>query len=208
MFVFFKNLDTPNLNKNGPPTPNLRRYSSGITPSLCSLWLIKIVRPLQNIMPAKIVQINVNPKGGVPKFPVGQARLGFERVEGDKQRNLKFHGGPTRAVCLYSLEIIEKLRAEGHPIESGWAGENLLVSGLNWDAMVPGVRLQIGEAQIEITSYVTPCYKISAAFSDGDFKRIGQKQHPGWSRIYGRVLVEATVKIDDEVAVLPNEPDA
>lgn len=153
-------------------------------------------------MSAKIVQINVNPKGGVPKLPVVKTRLGFERVEGDKQRNLKFHGGPTRAVCLYSLEILEALRAEGHPIESGWAGENLLISGLNWDEMVPGVQLQIGAAQVEITSYVTPCFKIKAAFSDGDFKRIGQKQNPGWSRIYGRILTEAEVKVGDEVSVL------
>ncbi len=159
-------------------------------------------------MSAKIVQINVNAKGGVPKLPVEQTRLGFERVEGDKQRNLRVHGGPKRAVCLYSLEIIEKLRDEGHPIESGWAGENLLVSGLKWDEMVPGVRLQIGEAQIEITSYANPCKFIGYAFTDDDFNRIGQKQHPGWSRIYGRVTTEAQVKVGDEVRVLIDESDA
>ena len=159
-------------------------------------------------MSAKIVQINVNAKGGVPKLPVEQTRLGFNNVEGDKQRSLKFHGGPTRAVCLFSLEIMEQLRAEGHPIESGWTGENLLVSGLNWDEMVPGVMLQIGAARVEITSYATPCSKISVAFADGDFKRIGQKQNPGWSRLYARILVEAAVKVGDEVSVLSNEADA
>ena len=156
-------------------------------------------------MSAKIIQINVNPKGGVPKLPVENTRLNSSHVEGDKQRDKRYHGGPTRAVCLYSLEIIEQLRAEGHPIESGWTGENLLVSGLNWDEMVPGVRLQIGAAQIEITSYVKPCFKIKAAFSDGNFNRINQKKFPGWSRIYGRILVEAEVKIGDEVRILSNE---
>ena len=156
-------------------------------------------------MSAKIVQINVNADGGVPKLPVEQTRLGFERVEGDKQRDLRFHGGPERAVCLFSLELIEQLRAQGHPIEGGWTGENLLVSGLNWDEMVPGVRLQIGAAQIEITSYVKPCYKIKSAFSDGNFNRINQKKFPGWSRIYGRVLVEAQIKVGDEVRVIDGE---
>ena len=159
-------------------------------------------------MPAKIVQINVNAKGGVPKLPVEQTRLNSSHVEGDKQRDKRYHGGPTRAVCLYSLEIIEALRAQGHPIESGWTGENLLVSGLKWDEMVPGVQLQIGAASVEITSYANPCKHIAYAFLDDDFNRIGQKKHPGWSRIYARVLTEADVKVGDEVSVAPDESDA
>ena len=158
-------------------------------------------------MSAKIVQINVNAKGGVPKLPIEQTRLGFNNVEGDKQRDRRYHGGPKRAVCLYSLEIIEQLRAQGHPIESGWTGENLLISGLNWDEMVPGVQLQLGEARVEITSYANPCKHIAYAFTDGDFMRIGQKKHPGWSRIYARVTSEAQVQVGDEVCVLESEAD-
>ena len=153
-------------------------------------------------MSAKIIQINVNANGGVPKLPVEKTRLGFERVEGDKQRDRRYHGGPSRAVCLYSLELIEALRAEGHPIESGWTGENLLVSGLDWSAMVPDVRLQIGDALVEVTSYANPCKHIGYAFKDDDFNRIGQKKHPGWSRIYARILTEAEVKVGDEVSVV------
>lgn len=159
-------------------------------------------------MSAKIIQININAKGGVPKLPVEQTRLGFNNVEGDKQRDRRYHGGPKRAVCLYSLEILEQLRAEGHPIESGWTGENLLISGLDWNAMVPGVQLQIGEARVEITSYANPCKHIAYAFVDDDFNRIGHKKHPGWSRIYARVLTEAEVKVGDEVSVLPGELNA
>ena len=153
-------------------------------------------------MPAKIIQINVRAQGGVPKLPVASAKLGFERVEGDKQLDLRNHGGPTRAVCLYALEIIEQLRAQGHPIEPGWTGENLTVSGLDWSQMVPGVRLQIGAAQIELTSYANPCKHISSAFLESDFNRIHQKKYPGWSRVYGRILVEATVSEGDEITVL------
>ena len=152
-------------------------------------------------MPAKIVQINVNPNGGVPKLPVEHARLNSSHVEGDKQRDRRYHGGPSRAVCLYSLERIEQLRAQGHPIESGWTGENLLVCGLDWDEMVPGVILQIGAARVEITSYANPCKHIAYAFAEGDFNRIGQKKFPGWSRIYARVLTEAEVKVGDEVTI-------
>ena len=94
---------------------------------------------------AQLVQISVNPKGGVPKFAVPNAEITTEGVVGDKQRDRRFHGGPERAVCLYSLEVIQSLQAEGHPIAPGTTGENLTISGLDWNFVVPGVRLQIGE---------------------------------------------------------------
>ncbi|RYG61824.1 MOSC domain-containing protein [bacterium] len=153
-------------------------------------------------MSATISQISVNPAGGVPKLRVESARLGAERVEGDKQRFLKFHGGPQRAVCLFSTEIIEKLKSEGHPIAPGAAGENLTVSGLDWNEITPGVQLQIGEAVVEITDYTTPCKTIIKAFENGNFMRISQLKHPGESRLYAKVLVEAVVYEGDAVSVL------
>ena len=156
-------------------------------------------------MSAKIIQINVKAEGGVPKLPVEKTRLTSERVEGDKQNDLRYHGGPSRAVCLYSAERIEELRAEGHPIEGGWTGENLLLSGLDWEAMVPGVQLQIGAARVEITSYANPCKFIGYAFLEHDFNRIGQKKHPGWSRLYARVLTESEIKVGDEVSVMKSD---
>jgi MOSC domain-containing protein YiiM len=147
----------------------------------------------------KLRQINVNPRGGVPKMRVPQARLHAEGVEGDKQRDRRFHGGPLRAVSLYSWDLIGALRAEGHPIDAGTTGENLTLEGVNWNEMKPGVRLGIGEAELEITSYVVPCKKIAASFREDEWRRIGQKTHPGWSRVYARVLREATVNEGDEV---------
>ena len=71
-----------------------------------------------------LCQINVS-DGGVPKRPVLEAVITKAGVEGDRQQNLKFHGGPDRAVCLYSQELIERLQDEGHSIEAGSSGENL-----------------------------------------------------------------------------------
>lgn len=155
-------------------------------------------------MNAKLFQINVNPDGGVPKLRVEAAKLGFEGVEGDRQNNLKYHGGPLRAVCLFSLEVIESLRSEGHPIEAGAIGENLTLAGLDWSEIVPGVRLQIGDAQLEITSYTRPCHQIRASFACGEFMRPWQKTHPGQSRVYARVLKEAIVREGDAVSILEN----
>lgn len=152
-------------------------------------------------MTGKLVQISVNPRGGVPKMRVESARLGESCVEGDKQ-NYAGHGGPLRAACLFSLEIIELLQREGHPITPGSIGENLLISGLDWSQITPGVQLQIGEAQLEITEYTRPCAKIKASFAGGDFMRPWQETHPGQSRVYAKVLKEAEVREGDAVSVL------
>jgi len=63
-------------------------------------------------------QISIS-QGGVPKRPVPSATVTETGVEGDRHRNPRLHGGPQRAVCLFSLEVIERLRAEGHPIAPG-----------------------------------------------------------------------------------------
>ena len=151
----------------------------------------------------RIFQINVS-EGGVPKLPVQQTRITAGGLEGDKQKHLKFHGGPLRAVCLYSLERIQALQAEGHPIFPGATGENITVSGLDWDRVVPGVRLMLGdEAVIEILSYTEPCAAIRHCFVGGDLKRMLQDASPGWSRVYAQVIREGTITVGQIIEVVP-----
>lgn len=142
--------------------------------------------------------------GGVPKLPVAEARVTADGVMGDHQRNREAHGGVERAVCLFSLELIEALQAEGHSITPGASGENLTLAGLDWARLAPGDRVQIGETLlVEIVSYTSPCRHNAQWFTAGDFSRISQKRHPGWSRLYARVLVEGVVRTGDRVTVEP-----
>jgi MOSC domain-containing protein YiiM len=139
-------------------------------------------------MEGRIFQLNVS-DGGVPKLAVREAVLTPVGLEGDRQQDLRYHGGPKRALCLFALERVLELQGEGHPIFPGSVGENLTVSGLDWARLAPGARLALGaEALVEITSYTAPCKTIAASFREGDFKRISQKVHPGHSRLYARVL--------------------
>lgn len=150
----------------------------------------------------RVVRVNVNPDGGVPKFAVGQALVTTTGVAGDRQRDLDHHGGPARAVCLFALEHIEALRAEGHPIAPGTTGENLTVVGLDWSALAADDRLAVGEVVLQITGPAPPCRTIEASFVDRQFARISHKKHPGWSRLYARVLSEGVVREGDPVRVL------
>ncbi len=140
--------------------------------------------------------------GGVPKLPVGRARLEVGGVVGDAQADLEHHGGPDQDLCLYSLEVIEALRSEGHPITPGAAGENLTLTGLDWSVMRPGVRLRLGsDAVAEVTWPATPCAKNARWFADGDYRRMSEDLHPGWSRWYARVLVPGDVAPGDPVEI-------
>jgi MOSC domain-containing protein YiiM len=144
--------------------------------------------------------INVS-DGGVPKHAVARAMVSARGVAGDRQRDLRHHGGPDRALCLYSAELIDALRAEGHGILAGDAGENLTLRGIPWEAMVPGVRLRIGEVEAEVTAYAHPCGNLRPFFVGEEFTRISHKIHPGWSRVYARVLAAGEVERGAVVAL-------
>ena len=150
------------------------------------------------LITGRVVAVNIS-AGGVPKLPVERAFLSANGLEGDRHNDRVHHGGLLRAVCLFSEEVIADLRAEGHPIFPGAAGENLTVSGADWTGVMPGTRWTIGdEAEIEVTSYTAPCYKNAAWFIDEQFTRISQTLHPGFARVYARVLVEGAIAAGDQ----------
>lgn len=140
--------------------------------------------------------------GGVPKLPVLSVEITVSGLTGDRQRNLKFHGGPDRAVCLLAQEVIDDLVAQGHPIRPGSTGENLTIAGLEWSVLEPGSRLRMGATVvIEITSHAKPCSKIAGSFRDGAIGCLDQKFNPGRSRLYARVLTPGTVAVGDPVVI-------
>ena len=150
----------------------------------------------------QIIQINIS-DGGTPKLSIPEAQITPEGLIGDHQRHLKYHGGPDRAVCLWSAEIIQILQSEGHPIESGSAGENITVAGLAWEQLVPNMQLQLGDTvRLLITDYAAPCRHISRYFSDRCYSRISQKHHPGTSRLYDSVVRSGSAV---QPTVLPQE---
>ena len=140
----------------------------------------------------------------MPKHPVETAEVTVGGVAGDAQREREFHGGPDRALCIFSMELIRTLQAEGHPIAPGQIGENLTVEGLDWDKVAPGARLLLGEdVLVEVTRYTSPCASIRTSFRGGEYARVSQKRHPGASRVYARVLRTGAIRRGDPVRLLP-----
>jgi MOSC domain-containing protein YiiM len=140
--------------------------------------------------------------GGVPKLPVDHVHVNHDGMEGDRQRNLKHHGGPERALCLYSQELIDDLAMEGHPIVPGAVGENVTISGLDWREVQPGARIRLGAVTGVVTAFAIPCNTIREAFLDERSVRISEKVHPGWSRVYLRVEQPGEIAVGDPVEIL------
>jgi MOSC domain-containing protein YiiM/GNAT superfamily N-acetyltransferase len=150
-----------------------------------------------------VLQVNVSP-GGVPKLPVERAWVGRLGLEGDAHREQTVHGGPHRAVCLFAIEVIERLQAEGHPIAVGGAGENLTTTGIEWSLLPVGTRARVGaQVELELASSTTPCATQVGNFNDGNFNRIRIDFHPSDSRMYARVVHAGEVKPGDPIVVLP-----
>ncbi len=140
--------------------------------------------------------------GGVPKVAVASGILGDAGLIGDSVKHTKIHGGPDRALCLFSADLLEALQAEGHPIKPGWIGENALLRGIDWADLEIGSVLHLGaSAQVQVTDYTEPCNQIARAFTGRDFRRIQQLRHPGWSRLYVRVIVGGDMRVGDGVCI-------
>lgn len=149
----------------------------------------------------RVAQLSAS-DGGVPKAAIDAVEVDASGVVGDRQAVRKLHGRPFQALSLWSADVIDALRAEGHPIHPGAAGENITVAGIDWASLRPGARLRIGEVRCELSLWTTPCRKIDRWF-DGRSTRIDHGRHPGWARVYAWVLEPGAIRTGDEVVVEP-----
>ena len=150
----------------------------------------------------QVFQLNAS-SGGVPKLPLRAAEINMLGITIDDHNNKVNHGGPDKAICLFSLELIRALQIEGHPIFPGSTGENITIAGLDWSLVIPGLRLQAGQSvELEITKYTTPCRTIRDSFIDQNIDRISWQSNPGWARAYARVLKPGTVIVGDSIRIV------
>lgn len=116
-----------------------------------------------------VLAVCVGP-GGIPKRPVVSAELGELGLAGDAHR-FRLHGGPNRAVCLFSIEDYRALQRDGVACAPpGCFGENLLTEGLDYARLRPDDELLVGDAlRIAIHDVREPCgtlKQVDARFPD------------------------------------------
>jgi len=148
-----------------------------------------------------VVQLNVS-QGGVPKSPRPSIEVSWSGVVGDRQATRQHHGRPWQALCLWSTEVIDALRGDGHPIAPGLAGENVTITGLPWHEVRAGVRLRLGDVLCEVSAYSLPCKQNRSWFRDGDFEAMHHARGPV-SRVYATVLEPGMITVGDAAVLEP-----
>jgi len=140
--------------------------------------------------------------GGLPKTAVDAVEVGWRGVSGDRQASRMHHGRPWQALCLWSTEVIEAFRADGHPLAPGLAGENITVTGLPWPEVRPGVHVRVGEVLCCISSYAIPCKQNTAWFKDGQFMLMHHDRGPV-SRVYATVVEPGSIRVGEPAILEP-----
>ena len=142
----------------------------------------------------QLAQLNIS-NGGMPKRPIESAVVTVDGVKGDSQKNRKYHGGPNRAICIYSEELYAGLRDDGVKVKNGDIGENFTTRGINLQHLKKGDRLKVGECVIEITEIRIPCYQLKKWDVDLPELIVGRS---GW---VAKVVREGMVRAGDDIVV-------
>ena len=138
----------------------------------------------------------------IRKLPVtGPVRITATAVVGDAQADAKHHGGPDKAVLVFSLDQYPTLeRHIGREVAVPSFGENLTVTGASELDTCLGDTIRIGTALLQVSQPRNPCYKQAALHRVKDLVvHIERSGATGW---YVRVLEPGLVTAGDEVVVV------
>jgi len=146
---------------------------------------------------------------GIFKEPVaGRVRLRRLNLDGDRQADLRVHGGEHKAVYAYSYEHYAWWQRElgRDALEHGQFGENFTLSGLLEDEVCIGDVFHIGTAQVQVSQPRSPCFKLDLRMGeDGFLARFRAAQRVGF---YLRVLEEGDVGAGDTITAIARDPDS
>ncbi len=138
---------------------------------------------------------------GIDKRPVDAVEVLTTGVVGDTVADDVRHGGPDKAVYVYTSEDAQWWSGElGVDVPSGWFGENLRLRGVQASGAVIGERWRVGEhVVLEVTQPRVPC----ATFGRHVAQERWVKRFSAAGRVgaYLRVLRPGTVRAGDQVVV-------
>ena len=119
---------------------------------------------------------------GIWKAPVeGRVMARGTQLEGDRQGDLRVHGGYDKAVYAYAREDYDWWEAElERDINPATFGENLTTRGIDLSQARVGERWAVGDAILEVSEPRLPCFKLGIRMEDRRFpKRFAAALRPG-----------------------------
>jgi MOSC domain-containing protein YiiM len=158
-----------------------------------------------NVAEPKVVLDDGRPvETGIFKKPVsGTVRVRLLNLDGDRQADLRVHGGPNKAVYAYTRENIEywRKRLSRDDLGPGTFGENLTVEHLLETEVAIGDEFEIGTARFQVSQPRLPCFKLGIALGMPDFPKTFQRSRR--TGFYLRVLREGLITVGDEIRKFP-----
>jgi MOSC domain-containing protein YiiM len=141
---------------------------------------------------ARLVSINGNATREFRKVPQAEGRLIADfGLEGDRHA-----GRELRQVSILNAETVAELAHAGMPVEPGVLGENITVEGLAVMQLGDGMRLRIGEAEVEITGDRPACRELLGVHRDALKAMVGRTGK------MARVVRGGTVRPGDPVELV------
>lgn len=140
---------------------------------------------------------------GFFKEPIaGPAWLGETNLVGDGQADLTVHGGPDKAVLVYSAEHYplwkKELKVNHFPY--GAFGENFTVSNMTEQTVCIGDRYALGDAVVEVSQPRQPCWKLARRWRMRKLPAlVAANGRSGW---YIRVIQEGYVEMGNEFKLI------
>lgn len=95
---------------------------------------------------------------------MGRVALSQKNLTGDRQFNLKFHGGVDKAVCCYCAEhypMWRELLGKAEDFTSGAFGENFTVLDMLEEDVCIGDVYEIGSAVVQVSQPRQPCINLA-----------------------------------------------
>jgi MOSC domain-containing protein YiiM len=140
------------------------------------------------------------------KEPVlGPVFLGENGLIGDEQADLKVHGGPDKAVCVYPGEHLPYWQARlGRNLSPAPFGENFTTFGLLEQNVHIGDIFKAGSARVQVSQPRQPCFKLAARY--GEPKLALWVQETGYTGFYLRCLEPGWVTPGDAITLLDRDP--
>ena len=146
---------------------------------------------------------------GIWKEPVsGRVPLRRLNLDGDRQADLRVHGGPDKAVYAYPSEYYELWSRERPELDLGPGrfGENLTTEGLLDTDVSVGDRFRVGTAELVVTQPRLPCFKLGLRMGRDEY--VTEFLERGLLGFYLAVVREGEVAAGDAIVELARDPRA
>ena len=160
-------------------------------------------------LPREVTWHGISVLTGIFKQPVeGRVMLRKLNLDGDRQADLRVHGGEHKAAYCYPVEHYAYWQKElpGRELPTAIFGENFTTDGLLEDSVHLGDQFALGSAVVAVTQPRLPCYKLGIRFQSDDMvKRFLASGRTGF---YLAVIREGEVGAGDQLEVTARDPNA